>query len=100
MGDERSDANTDTVNFDDDAPTERIPIEDVKRTDPAHAGVLDSKIAASIRMDFGETVADEDRMTFIGIVDSEGRILVPENVRGARGIQPGDELLIQAQKIS
>lgn len=98
--DQRFAADTMNGEIDDDAPTERVSGDVAPETDPVHAGVIDSKLAASIRADFAPTIQEEDRITFVGIVDSEGRILVPERIRNSRAIQPGDEILVQAKKLS
>lgn len=104
MGDETSEPqiDTETLNLEmDDVPTERIPLENIVKpeTDPQQVGVIDPTLAASIRAEHGDTMADDDRFTFIATVDSEGRLLIPERLLDARALEPGDEFLIQAQKI-
>lgn len=105
MGDEKSDPQIDTETLSlemDDVPTERIPLENIVKpeTDPQQVGVIDPTLAASIRAEHGDTMADEDRFTFVGTVDSEGRIVIPERLRAAGALEPGDEYLIQVQKIN
>jgi len=105
MSDDDSQVSAETVNLpidDDDAPTERISLEKLSKTktDPTHAGVLSSEIAANIRAEHAKTVSEDDNITFVGIVDEAGRILVPEEVRRSGAVQPGFELLIRAIKIT
>ena len=81
----------------DDAPTQRF--EDLPpNTDPAHAGVLEADVAQEIRREHEVTVHEDEKLTFVGRVDEQGRIVVGEELRGA--LKPGDELIIRAEKIS
>ena len=79
----------------DDSPTERIPLSAVgAQTLPAHAEVIDPLLAASIRADYAQTVSDDDRIMFVAIVDKDGRIALPKQMR------PGEEYVFQAQKVT
>lgn len=101
MSHDPKDADTETLNSD-DAPTERINLDQVPKpdTNPTQAGVLDPSIAASIRAEHAQTVSEDDNITFVGVVDDAGRILLPESIRESGAVRPGDELLVRAVKIT
>ena len=103
MSDEPSDSQTDvhTGPLDDDGDlTERIADNKVApETDPGHLEVLDADVAERLRMDFAPTITEDERITFVAIVDGDGRLLVPERIRASHTFSPGDQFLVQAKKL-
>lgn len=95
----------DTLDLDleelDDAPTDRIvPPDDPPQTDPTHAAVIDPGTADEIEREYAPTVQEDGRLTFVATVGPDGRLIVPRQIlEGEGALEPGDELLIRAQKI-